>query len=132
MRLFAVAAPGLEAVVARECAALPGARDVQAIAGGVEWDSDAAGVLAANLRLRETLAAGLLALAGWDPAREPLVDPMCGSGTIVLEAASIALGRLPARGFACETWPLLAEAGVDIAGLRKAAQASDVAALAHP
>jgi len=44
--------------------------------------------------LRENLASGLLALAGWQP-RQPLLDPFCGSGTIVIEAASIALG-LPA------------------------------------
>lgn len=36
--------------------------------------------------LRENLAAALLALTGWDPA-EPLVDPMCGSGTFLVEAA---------------------------------------------
>ncbi len=36
--------------------------------------------------LRENLAAALLALSGWDPA-EPLVDPMCGSGTFLVEAA---------------------------------------------
>lgn len=41
--------------------------------------------------LRENLAAGLLALADWDPAR-PLLDPFCGSGTILIEAAWIALG----------------------------------------
>jgi len=41
--------------------------------------------------LRENLAAGLLALAGWDPAA-PLMDPFCGSGTILIEAAWIALG----------------------------------------
>jgi putative N6-adenine-specific DNA methylase len=41
--------------------------------------------------LRENLAAGLLALSGWDPAA-PLVDPFCGSGTILIEAAWIALG----------------------------------------
>ncbi|NYT35626.1 class I SAM-dependent RNA methyltransferase [Allopusillimonas soli] len=41
--------------------------------------------------LRENLAAGLLALSGWDPAR-PLMDPFCGSGTILIEAAWIALG----------------------------------------
>src|SRR5438477_12936649 len=68
MRLFAVAAPGLEAVVARECAALPGARAVQAIAGGVEWDSDAAGVLAANLRLR--VASRVLVRVGQFKARD--------------------------------------------------------------
>ena len=41
--------------------------------------------------LRENLAAGLLALAGWDPGA-PLLDPFCGSGTILIEAAWIALG----------------------------------------
>ncbi|WP_435930822.1 THUMP domain-containing class I SAM-dependent RNA methyltransferase [Bordetella bronchiseptica] len=44
--------------------------------------------------LRENLAAGMLALAGWDPA-EPLLDPFCGSGTILIEAAWIALGVPP-------------------------------------
>ncbi|WP_459617841.1 THUMP domain-containing class I SAM-dependent RNA methyltransferase [Bordetella sp. 2513F-2] len=41
--------------------------------------------------LRENLASGLLALAGWDPAAA-LLDPFCGSGTILIEAAWIALG----------------------------------------
>ena len=36
--------------------------------------------------LRENLAAGILRLAGWVPGT-PLLDPMCGSGTILLEAA---------------------------------------------
>jgi putative N6-adenine-specific DNA methylase len=44
--------------------------------------------------LRENLAAGLLALAGWDPAAA-LLDPFCGSGTILIEAAWIALGIPP-------------------------------------
>lgn len=44
--------------------------------------------------LRENLAAGLLALAGWDPSA-PLLDPFCGSGTILIEAAWIALGVPP-------------------------------------
>ena len=44
--------------------------------------------------LRENLAAGLLALAQWTPA-QPLLDPMCGSGTIVTEAAQIAADRAP-------------------------------------
>jgi len=44
--------------------------------------------------LRENLASGLLALAGWQ-VHQPLLDPFCGSGTILVEAASIALG-LPA------------------------------------
>jgi len=41
--------------------------------------------------IRENLAAGLLALADWDPA-QALLDPFCGSGTILIEAAWIALG----------------------------------------
>ncbi|MCY1227067.1 Ribosomal RNA large subunit methyltransferase L [compost metagenome] len=44
--------------------------------------------------LRENLAAGMLALAGWDPAA-PLLDPFCGSGTILIEGAWIALGVPP-------------------------------------
>jgi putative N6-adenine-specific DNA methylase len=44
--------------------------------------------------LRENLAAGLLALSQWTPVR-PLLDPMCGSGTIVTEAAQIAADRAP-------------------------------------
>jgi putative N6-adenine-specific DNA methylase len=44
--------------------------------------------------LKENLAAGLLALSGWTPDR-PLVDPFCGSGTIAIEAASIAHGVAP-------------------------------------
>jgi putative N6-adenine-specific DNA methylase len=56
--------------------------------------------------LRETLAAGVLALAGHDPER-PLVDAMCGSGTFVLEAAAVACRRAPGlgRAFAFEAWP---------------------------
>jgi putative N6-adenine-specific DNA methylase len=44
--------------------------------------------------LRENLAAGLLALARWSPG-VPLLDPMCGSGTIAAEAALIAADRAP-------------------------------------
>ena len=44
--------------------------------------------------LKENLAAGLLRLAGWTP-ETPLLDPMCGSGTILLEAAGMALGDAP-------------------------------------
>lgn len=46
--------------------------------------------------LRETMAALFLRQAGYD-GREPLVDPMCGSGTILLEAASIAANLPPGR-----------------------------------
>ena len=44
--------------------------------------------------LRENLAAGMLALSGWDP-NGALLDPFCGSGTILIEAAWIALGVPP-------------------------------------
>ena len=44
--------------------------------------------------LKENLAAGLLMLAGWTP-EIPLVDPFCGSGTIAIEAASIATNTAP-------------------------------------
>lgn len=74
--------------------------------------------------MRETLASGLLALAGWQPTVEPLVDPLCGSGTIVIEAASRALGRAAGLGrtFACESWPcadaaLVARVRQEAAGL---------------
>jgi putative N6-adenine-specific DNA methylase len=56
--------------------------------------------------LRETLAAGMLLLAGYR-GDEPLWDPMCGSGTLPIEAALIALHRAPGRDrhFAFEQWP---------------------------
>ena len=44
--------------------------------------------------LRENLAAGLLLLAGYD-GTQPFQDPFCGSGTIAIEAAWIALDRAP-------------------------------------
>jgi len=44
--------------------------------------------------LRETLAAGLLMGAGYD-GTQPFVNPMCGSGTLAIEAALIASGRAP-------------------------------------
>jgi putative N6-adenine-specific DNA methylase len=47
--------------------------------------------------LRENLAAGILRLAGWG-AGTPLLDPMCGSGTIILEAAHMELDIAPGLG----------------------------------
>ncbi len=44
--------------------------------------------------LRENLAAGILRLAAWEPDI-PFLDPMCGSGTILVEAVHIALRRAP-------------------------------------
>lgn len=56
--------------------------------------------------LRETLAAALLHGAAWDPTT-PLLDPMCGSGTIAIEAAMVARRIAPGlqRRFAAEQWP---------------------------
>lgn len=56
--------------------------------------------------LKETFAAGLVRLSQWRPDL-PLVDPMCGSGTILIEAALLARGAAPGlqRGFAAEAWP---------------------------
>lgn len=60
----------------------------------------------AKAPMRETLAAAMLAALRYDPA-QPLVDPFCGSGTLVIEAAMLARRIAPgfARGFACERWP---------------------------
>lgn len=53
--------------------------------------------------LRENLAAGILRLIGWQPGT-PLLDPMCGSGTFLIEAAMMALNIAPGseRWFAFE------------------------------
>ncbi len=54
----------------------------------------------------EILAAGLLLLAGWN-GQSNFVDPMCGSGTLLIEAALIALNIPPGiyrKGFAFENW----------------------------
>jgi putative N6-adenine-specific DNA methylase len=66
--------------------------------------------------LKENLAAGLIALTGWE-GDVPLADPFCGSGTLLIEAACAALGRAPglrppadgqparSRDFALRRWP---------------------------
>lgn len=53
--------------------------------------------------IRENLAAGILRLTGWQPGT-PLLDPMCGSGTFLIEAAQMSLNIQPgiARRFAFE------------------------------
>ena len=56
--------------------------------------------------INEVLAAGLLKLAGWN-GQSDLYDPMCGSGTFLIEAALIALNIAPGvfrKGFAFEKW----------------------------
>ncbi|MEM5427633.1 class I SAM-dependent RNA methyltransferase [Cupriavidus oxalaticus] len=56
--------------------------------------------------LKENLAAGILRLAGWVPGQtfRPFYDPMCGSGTFLIEAAQVALDIAPggSRSFAFE------------------------------
>lgn len=76
--------------------------------------------------LRESLAAGLLLELGFDGST-PFLDPMCGSGTIAIEAALVAGRRAPGLGrdFAFEKWP-----GHDAA--RTAAVRERLAALARP
>lgn len=56
--------------------------------------------------LNEATAAGLLILAEWTP-QQTLVDPMCGSGTFLIEAAHMAMDRAPGlmRHFPFEAWP---------------------------
>ncbi|MGA0893511.1 MAG: THUMP domain-containing class I SAM-dependent RNA methyltransferase [Ilumatobacteraceae bacterium] len=56
--------------------------------------------------MRETLAAALVAASGWRVA-SPLVDPFCGSGTVLVEAAMAARRMAPGRhrSFAFERWP---------------------------
>jgi putative N6-adenine-specific DNA methylase len=60
----------------------------------------------AKAPLRETLAAAMLLAVCWNGA-VPLVDPLCGSGTIPIEAALLARRVPPGlrRGFALERWP---------------------------
>jgi putative N6-adenine-specific DNA methylase len=69
--------------------------------------------------LRENLAAGMVALSGWQPGTA-FLDPMCGSGTIAIEAAQMTLGIAPGlgrsfgferlRGFDAGLWKLLRDA----------------------
>jgi putative N6-adenine-specific DNA methylase len=72
----------------------------------------------AKAPLRETLAAALLRASGWDPGA-PLVDPMCGAGTIPIEGALISRRIAPGlagrdrepRRYAFLDWPDFDESG---------------------
>ena len=66
--------------------------------------------------LRENLAAGLLRTAGWKPGT-PLFDPMCGSGTLLIEAAQIMAGIAPGmnRRFAFEKFKVFKQTDWDAA-----------------
>src|SRR5437764_178330 len=95
MELFVVCAPGLESVLASEMEAV--GFTPQIVAGGVATAGSLEDASRANLWL---LAAGYT-------GTEALLDPMCGSGTIPIEAALIARRRAPgiARSFAFQQWP---------------------------
>ena len=62
--------------------------------------------VAGKAPLRETLAAAVVVASGWD-AKRPFVDPFCGSGTLLVEAAMIARRMAPGRhrAFAFQQWP---------------------------
>jgi len=81
--------------------------------------------------LRETIAAALLLALDWN-GTTPLIDPLCGSGTIPIEAALIALRIAPGlrRSFACERWPASERATWE--GLRAEAAALVLPALPAP
>ncbi len=74
--------------------------------------------------MRETLAALFLRRCGYDGS-QPVLDPMCGSGTFVIEAAEIAAGLKPGRArrfafedlasFDADAWAALREAGPEAA-----------------
>ena len=61
--------------------------------------------------LRETMAAALVMASPWRPA-QPLYDPCCGTGTLLIEAAFIALSRALGltRAFDCEKWGFMPQA----------------------
>jgi putative N6-adenine-specific DNA methylase len=77
--------------------------------------------------LKETLAAAMLAAAGWHgrAADGPLLDPCCGAGTIVIEAAQLACGIAPGgqRRFAFERLLPFGPHAAAWAELRRAARA---------
>jgi putative N6-adenine-specific DNA methylase len=62
----------------------------------------------AKAPLRENLAAAIIRACGWEIS-QPLVDPFCGSGTFLIEAAEQALGLAAGRqrSFAMERWPFV-------------------------
>lgn len=72
--------------------------------------------------LKENLAAGIVMLTGWD-GREPLYDPMCGSGTLLIEAAMLALDIPPGARRAFGFEKLAGHDATRWAGVREAARA---------
>ncbi|HHW22433.1 MAG TPA: class I SAM-dependent RNA methyltransferase [Clostridiaceae bacterium] len=58
--------------------------------------------------IKETLAAAMLMISRWTPGRH-LIDPFCGSGTIPIEAALMAMNKAPGidREFDCQEWSVI-------------------------
>jgi putative N6-adenine-specific DNA methylase len=81
--------------------------------------------------LKETLAASLLLLAGYD-GKEPLLDPMCGSGTIAIEAAYIALNKAPLIHRGKDDFGFEHQGGFDRALWRRVSDQARAAKLAAP
>jgi len=81
--------------------------------------------------LKETLAAAVLLLAGYDGS-EPLLDAMCGSGTLAIEAAYIALGKAPLIHRSKDGFGFEHHAGFDRALWRAVAQEARGAKRAAP
>ena len=80
--------------------------------------------------MKETLAAAVLRAARYH-GEEPLLDPMCGSGTLLIEAGLIAVRRAPGlhRHFAVEGWPAMgADAAERLKKLKDEARANERAA----
>jgi putative N6-adenine-specific DNA methylase len=75
--------------------------------------------------LRENLAAGIVMLTGWTP-EEALLDPMCGGGTLLVEAAAMARGRAPGakRGFGFEKLAAFDARAWDVVKRERRAEAS--------
>lgn len=67
--------------------------------------------LAGPAPVKETLAAAIIMLSRWRPD-QPLLDPLCGTGTIPIEAALIGRNIAPGlhRSFAAEAWPVVPKA----------------------
>lgn len=61
--------------------------------------------------LKETMAAALIYLAKWQGGERAFLDPMCGTGTLAIEAAMIARNIAPGanRNFAAEEWSIIPE-----------------------
>lgn len=64
--------------------------------------------LAYSAPIKETLAAAMLRISRWAPGKN-LIDPFCGSGTIPIEAALMAMNKAPGldRDFDCQEWPII-------------------------